>query len=288
MKIKIMTAIYSDLNGSELGGREGRKDHYRFSLLSLLKMNNADFVCYTSSREVDDLKTFFYDINQIPKERLNFVIKELNECLYSEIINSVKDVEKMKKSDRCYEIQYSKFSWYNNEDETYDYYFWFDAGLSHCGIIPNKYLNGPGYRIYYESNLFNDQFLNNLINFCGDKFVVIAKENDRNYWESTVDPKYYTNYDRSLHVIGGMFGGKKENWRKIVDKFDEYVNMILPEQGRLFFEEHFMSLMFQNHKDWFNPLYFDVWWHEDNFKNRPESFFIENKSFYKILEELNG
>lgn len=283
-----MTAIYSDLNGSELGGREGRKDHYRFSLLSLLKMNNADFVCYTSSREVDDLKTFFYDINQIPKERLNFVIKELNECLYSEIINSVKDVEKMKKSDRCYEIQYSKFSWYNNEDETYDYYFWFDAGLSHCGIIPNKYLNGPGYRIYYESNLFNDQFLNNLINFCGDKFVVIAKENDRNYWESTVDPKYYTNYDRSLHVIGGMFGGKKENWRKIVDKFDEYVNMILPEQGRLFFEEHFMSLMFQNHKDWFNPLYFDVWWHEDNFKNRPESFFIENKSFYKILEELNG
>lgn len=206
-----MTAIYSDLNGSELGGREGRKDHYRFSLLSLLKMNNADFVCYTSSREVDDLKTFFYDINQIPKERLNFVIKELNECLYSEIINSVKDVEKMKKSDRCYEIQYSKFSWYNNEDETYDYYFWFDAGLSHCGIIPNKYLNGPGYRIYYESNLFNDQFLNNLINFCGDKFVVIAKENDRNYWESTVDPKYYTNYDRSLHVIGGMFGGKKEN-----------------------------------------------------------------------------
>lgn len=283
-----MTAIYSDLNGSELGGREGRKDHYRFSLLSLLKMNNADFVCYTSSREVDDLKTFFYDINQIPKERLNFVVKELNECLYSEIINSVKDVEKMKKSDRCYEIQYSKFSWYNNEDETYDYYFWFDAGLSHCGIIPNKYLNGPGYRIYYESNLFNDQFLNNLINFCGDKFAVIAKENDRNYWESTVDPKYYTNYDRSLHVIGGMFGGKKENWRKIVDKFDEYVNMILPEQGRLFFEEHFMSLMFQNHKDWFNPLYFDVWWHEDNFKNRPESFFIENKSFYKILEELNG
>lgn len=283
-----MTAIYSDLNGSELGGREGRKDHYRFSLLSLLKMNNADFVCYTSSREVDDLKTFFYDINQIPKERLNFVVKELNECLYSEIINSVKDVEKMKKSDRCYEIQYSKFSWYNNEDETYDYYFWFDAGLSHCGIIPNKYLNGPGYRIYYESNLFNDQFLNNLINFCGDKFAVIAKENDRNYWESTVDPKYYTNYDRSLHVIGGMFGGKKENWRKVVDKFDEYVNMILPEQGRLFFEEHFMSLMFQNHKDWFNPLYFDVWWHEDNFKNRPESFFIENKSFYKILEELNG
>jgi hypothetical protein len=56
MRVKIMTSIYSDLYGSELGGRHGRKDHYRFSLLSLLKMSQADFVCYTSEREIDDLK----------------------------------------------------------------------------------------------------------------------------------------------------------------------------------------------------------------------------------------
>ena len=44
-KVKILTSIYSDLNGTDLGGRPNRKDHYRFSLLCLLKMSQADFVC---------------------------------------------------------------------------------------------------------------------------------------------------------------------------------------------------------------------------------------------------
>ena len=46
--------------------------------------------------------------------------------------------------------------------------------------------------------------------------------------------------------------------------------------------------MFFNHQELFKNLYFDTWWHEDNYKDRPENYFQENKSFYKILEELNG
>jgi hypothetical protein len=49
-----------------------------------------------------------------------------------------------------------------------------------------------------------------------------------------------------------------------------------------------MSLMYQNHKEWFKTLNFDIWWHEDNFKEGTKEFFEQNKSFYKILEELNG
>ena len=63
MRVKIITAIYSDLFGTEMGGRQGRKDHYRFSLLSIMKMTDADFVCYTSEREIGDLKIFFYNQN---------------------------------------------------------------------------------------------------------------------------------------------------------------------------------------------------------------------------------
>ena len=70
MKIKIMTSIYSDLYGSDMGGRPGRKDHYRFSLLSLLKMTQADFVCYTSERELESLNEFFYKQHQISQEKL--------------------------------------------------------------------------------------------------------------------------------------------------------------------------------------------------------------------------
>ena len=282
-----MTSIYSDLYGSELGGRPGRKDHYRFSLLSLLKMTQADFVCYTSEREIDDLKDFFYDKNNVSKDKLKFVLFDLSNNEYADLIDSVKNIDLIKTSDRCYEIQYSKFSWFKNEDKSYDYYFWFDAGLSHTGLIPDKYLSAPGYRYYYEASLFNERFLNNLVNYTDDKFVIVAKENSRNYWEGTVDPKFYTNYDNTLHIIGGFFGGKTELWDKIVKQFDDYVRLIVPEQKKLFYEEHFMSLMYQNHKDWFKTLNFDIWWHEDNFKEGTKEFFEKNKSFYKILEELN-
>ncbi len=289
MKIKIITCIYSDLSSVNMGGRPHRRDHYRFSLLALLKMSQADFLCYTSEREVEDLKNFFYNINQIPESRLQFVVYNLSESKYSPLFNDLRGENTNSVSDRCYEIQYSKFDWFNNEDKSYDYYFWFDAGLSHTGLIPDKYLTmGLGYRSYFESTLFDDQLMNNLINFAEDKFVIVAKENSRNYWEGTVDPEYYNVYDNSVHIIGGFFGGKVELWDKVVQTFDEYVQKILPIQKRFFYEEHFMSLMYQNHKEWFKTLNFDIWWHEDNFKEGSKEFFQQNKSFYKILEELHG
>ena len=288
MRVKIITSIYSDLSSLNMGGRSHRKDHYRFSLLSLLKMSQADFLCYTSEREIEDLKNFFYKTYNISEERLKFEVYDLLKSDYSNVLNPLKELSDKFVSDRSYEIQYSKFSWYNKEDKSYDYYFWFDSGLSHTGLIPDKYLSGKGYQVYFESSLFNDNFLNNLLNYCEDKFVIVAKENSRNYWEGTVDNQYYNVYDNSVHIIGGFFGGKKELWEKVVPTFDQYVKLILPVQKKFFYEEHFMSLMYQNHKEWFNTLNFDIWWHEDNFKEGTKEFFEQNKSFYKILEELNG
>ena len=288
MRVKIITCIYSDLSSLNMGGRSHRKDHYRFSLLSLMKMSNADFLCYTSEREIEDLKNFFYILHNVSEEKLKFEVYDLTNSDYADVLNPMKEQSIASVSDRSYEIQYSKFSWYNKEDKSYDYYFWFDAGLSHTGLIPDKYLSGKGYQVYFESSLFNDNFLNNLLNYCEDKFVIVAKENSRNYWEGTVDNQYYNLYDNSVHIIGGFFGGKKELWEKVVPTFDQYVRLILPAQKRFFYEEHFMSLMYQNHKEWFKPLNFDIWWHEDNFKEGTKEFFEQNKSFYKILEELNG
>jgi hypothetical protein len=288
MRVKIITSIYSDLSSLNMGGRSHRKDHYRFSLLSLLKMSQADFLCYTSEREIEDLKNFFYKTYNISEEKLKFEVYDLLKSDYSDVLNPLKELSDKFVSDRSYEIQYSKFSWYNKEDKLYDYYFWFDSGLSHTGLIPDKYLSGKGYQVYFESSLFNDNFLNNLLNYCEDKFVIVAKENSRNYWEGTVDNQYYNVYDNSVHIIGGFFGGKKELWDKVVPTFDQYVRLILPIQKKFFYEEHFMSLMYQNHKEWFKTLNFDIWWHEDNFKEGSKEFFDQNKSFYKILEELNG
>ena len=290
MSVKFITAIYSRLAGSDLGGRHARGGHYRYSLLSLLKMTNADFICYTTEDEKQELEVFFYVENNISKEKLKFVVFDLYDTKFKDLINQKKDLDQTKKSDRCVEVQYSKFSWFWNEDKTYDYYYWIDAGLSHCGLIPNKYLTDNGAtRRYYESNLFHNDFLNNLIEFTDDKLFIIGKETDRSYWSGTVGQKYYDNFQRDIHIIGGLFGGKKENFEWYVSKFEEYIEQILKDPDeRIPMEEQVMTLMFYNHPEKFNRKHFDIWWCKGNWPSGTDDELLQrNKSFYKILLELN-
>jgi len=289
MRTKFITCIYSDLAGTGFGGRSSRGGHYQYSLLSLLKMTDADFVCYTSDREIERLKRFFYTENNISEDKLQFVIFDLKKTKFEELLSKHKNYEDAKTGDRCIEIQWSKFAWWWNEDKSYDYYFWIDAGLSHCGLIPNKYLTGslhPQGR-YYESNLFSNSFLKNLIEDTEGKFLILGKDNERNYWSGTVNEKWYNNYDRSIHIIGGMFGGHRDLWDNVLGIFENYVNQITPVE-RVYHEEVIMSLMYQNHKDLFVRKHFDIWWCPDNCPSGTNpKLFEENKSFYRILEEFN-
>jgi hypothetical protein len=289
MKIKFITAIYSKLAGSDLGGRDSRGGHYRYSLLSLLKMTDADFVCYTSEDEIYDLEMFYYHENNIPKDKLKFVVFDLYETKFKDLINHTKDLESTRKSDRCIEVQYSKFHWWWNEDKSYDYYYWIDAGLSHCGLFPNKFLGTQGYyNQMFECVLFNNQFLKNLITKTDDKFLILGKDNVRHFWSGTVNEKWYTEYDRSIHVIGGIFGGHRDKWDTIVNLFEGYVKNIIETDLTIPHEENVMSLMYYNNKELFELLQFDHWWCRDNAPREiPDSFFENYRSFNKIFEELN-
>ena len=289
MSVKFITSIYSDLYGTEFGGRPNRGSHYKYSLLSLLKMTDADFMCYTSDREINDLKNFFYSEHNISPNKLIFEVFDIANTKFKDIINQYKVIEEVKKSDRCVEVQYSKFHWWWKEDKSYDYYYWIDAGLSHCGLIPDKYLTETKpMRSYYESNLFNNNFLHNVIEDTGDKFLLLGKENDRNFWSGTVDRKWYKEYDRSIHVIGGLFGGHRDKWDEVVNIFEDYLKNITLDSKLLYHEEHIMSLMYFNHQELFEKKHFDMWWFKGNSpEGVPDELFEQNKSFYKILEEFN-
>jgi hypothetical protein len=289
MSIKIITCIYSDLSGTEFGGRASRGGHYRWSLLSLLKITDADFLCYTSDRELESLKTFFYIDNNISEDKLKFEVFDISQTKFSQLINEVKNVDDIKRGDRCVEIQYSKFHWWWNEDKSYDYYFWIDAGLSHSGLIPNKYVNSiASEKRYFESTLFNNDFIGNVIEDTKDKFLMLAKENVTYFWSGTVDRKWYKEYDPSYHVIGGMFGGHRDKWDEVVGLFEDYVQKIISEDKGIPHEEHIMTLMYFNHLDLFVRKHFDIWWCRDNApKGVTNELFEQNKSFYKILEEFN-
>ena len=51
-----------------------------------------------------------------------------------------------------------------------------------------------------------------------------------------------------------------------------------------------MSLMFFNNNELFNPLLFDIWWHEEDFIPGVDlkELTLKEKSFYKIIENLNN
>jgi hypothetical protein len=289
MKVKFITCIYSNLYGSEFGGRAARYYHYRWSLISLLNMTQADFLCYTSDEEIDDLKTFFYTQHGIPKKRLKFKVFDLTKMKYYDTVKKYRDVGGHKHEERCYEIQYCKFFWMLNERWTYDYYFWIDAGLSHIGLIPEKYLI-PGedqQQQYYNSKIFDNVFLDKTIEKIEDKIFLIGKENVRNFWDHTVPSEFYKNYDNSLHIIGGMFGGKKDIVKKYCKLFNESFLLLIEKTNRLWYEENIMSLIYFNNKEMFKCFTFDTWWYEGSGMTGLEpDYFIKNKSFYKILEEI--
>jgi hypothetical protein len=116
-------------------------------------MTDADFLCYTSAEELPSLETFFYEENNISKDKLEFKVYDISNTKFRDLINKYKDLEGTKRSDRCVEIQYSKFHWWWNEDKSYDYYYWIDAGLSHCGIIPDKYFQETFDQLSNKSNI---------------------------------------------------------------------------------------------------------------------------------------
>jgi hypothetical protein len=293
MRVKFITAIYSDLYGTDLGGRINRRDHYKFSLLSLLRMNKVSFTCFTSDREIGELENFFYNQYEVSRDKLEFKVFDLySETKNQDIFQGLKDIEGMKKSDRCYEIQYNKFYWIHSVDmDNYEYVYWIDAGLSHCGVIPDKYLDyeGMGQRGYYNSYFFDETFLHKLVEKSDEKILVIGKDNVRNYWDGTVPAEYYVNgHDSSIHIIGGLFGGRKDKFMNLCGIFDENLIRITNGTNRLWSEENIFSLLFRNHNDLFNMFYFETWWHENHKIPgiEQETYFIENKSFYMALEDI--
>ena len=171
--IKIVTAIYSNLYNTELGGRDSRQGHYLNSLRSLLKMSNAIFVCYTSVNEIDILKDFFYVKNNFNENQIIFKTFDLTQCEFHQDIQRLKGLSNNVLKDRCYEIQYNKLFWLDSISnlEEYEKVYWFDAGLSHGGLFPEEYSFGNGFERNFQFNLFNENFLSYLNKLSNEKFL---------------------------------------------------------------------------------------------------------------------
>jgi hypothetical protein len=267
MSTLIITCIYSNLYGSEFGGRPSRDWHYKFSLLNILNLQPTKIICFTSSEELTELEKFFYEENKIDKNLLEFKIFDLKDTKYYDLIQSKKNIEKQKTDHRCFEIQYNKFFWISliKDIEQYRYVYWFDAGLSHGGLFPAQYMyeletNEHG-RNWYNSSMFTPEYLlylNRLANT--GKIILISKNNKSFGTEVTIPQDYYINFDNSRHIVGGFFGGITENYLSFLQKFDDILlKLLLAKENDLFMEESIMSCLYFNEKDLYHTLEFDDW-----------------------------
>lgn len=293
MSVTIISAVFNNLHGTDFGGRPSRETHYYSSLKTLARMSDANFIVYTN--EPEKLSTFLKD-NVDTNTDITIIPFDLKSAPHQEKIQKLKNIEEMKQSFRCFELQYLKIYWLLNHlpKNNEDYIYWFDAGLSYSGLIPDRYLNVAGntyYDRYFNSNLYTNKFLTCLLNYTGDKFFVIGKNNTEFFWSQTIPDHYYTNLCKDHHIIGGFFGGQKTIVNNIGNKFIELMLKLLDQETELYSEEQILSALYYNNLDLFKPIFFDLWWHEDNvkdlFNGREQEIMSKYRSFYRVLEDLN-
>lgn len=262
-KTILLTSIYSHLWGTEFGGRPSREHHYKFSLLNILNLKPNKIICFTSQDELNDLENFFFTHNNIDKSLLEFRVFDLKESKHFEKIFSKKNLEAMKTFDRCFEIQYNKFFWSDDMVELYNYdkVYWFDAGLSHGGLFPEKFAYGSGYERNFKFSIFNENFLRKLNLLTDTKFVLVTKNNSgAYYWSTTIPENYYLNFEKDVHVVGGFFGGTPHMYFEISKRFDLLLNLLLENETELYMEEQILSCLYYNNKEKFILLQFDDWY----------------------------
>lgn len=279
-KVLFITSIYGRLWGTEFGGRPSREKHYRESLLNILNMKPTQCVCFTSKEEYNDLCNFFYVKNNVSKDLLDIRIFNLDESKYFKEIRVKKDIELMKKTDRCFEIQYNKFFWYQliGQSNDYDRIYWIDAGLSHGGLFPLKYRLDNNPHGSFNISLFTPEFLQRVNTKTHDKILLFAKNNTgKFFWSQTVPNKYYNKYNRDKHIIGGMFGGTPSMFNTFLRVFDELLKKLLENENNLYMEEQIMSCLYINHNEMFVTEDFDDW-----YQRRDTDVGI--KYFYNIFE----
>jgi len=269
MKELFITAIYSNLNGTDLGGRPSRSHHYKWSLLNILNLKPSKVVCFTSAEEIDELKSWFYDEHQVDTDLLVFREFDLRKSKHYDNIQVNKDVEQVKSGDRCHEIQYNKFFWAKLIEDRHDYdrIYWIDAGLSHGGLFPVEYWLGVKWESCFSIIMFKRKILQRWNKQSKDKVLIMAKNNtSRYYWSETLPDQFYKEYNKDKHIIGGMFGCTPKKYDDLADTFEKYLVNALDKSEDLYHEEQIMSCMYANDMDRYNTLDFDDWYERPEWK----------------------
>jgi hypothetical protein len=256
MKSKIVTAYWMDANGYPFqGSGVVRKPRYIGSLIAHCKNINLPVVCYTHSRnlqELQDVKSK-YELNN-----LEIKVLELTEIKLHPKINEVRDRNFNTDLDgRGPEIMWGKFDVLERELDGFDNVYWVDCGLQHPGIFPWRYckqyntleshknLSTPWWSEYDSYNfgsLFNTEIFNKLNGVCGDKISLLTSLSPQ------ISYPFYSknviNYSiTSPYPVGGLIGGNVKVLKKFIDLYWDFAKIVL-DNDFICTEEGIMKIVY--------------------------------------------
>ena len=283
--VSFVTCVYDDLHDTEFAGRHNRGTHYAFSLAQMHEMG-VPIYCFTDKRNMTKyMPTFLLSGH----EHYRFINYNLNDSPYFEQIQAVKDSnpELYRRSPswetRCLEIMWGKFDFITHVAERMGldsgkYLYWIDAGLSHPGVLPEKFntvhdaqtfaTSSHEYSYRFRMNrIFNPDLPQYLADYTGEGNLL----HFFNTCPQHSDPTHL-HIERPDYVgtaVGGLFGGDVGllyNWATQA----KGVCKDLLDHGFLMKEEDVLThLINRNLKDDSSfaerlRLYlFDTWYHED-------------------------
>jgi hypothetical protein len=263
-------------------------ERFHYSLVSISK-TNEDIVCYCSYKEIDILKKILLEFSIT-----NVTLKEfeLENLPFHSIMKGIRLSNPQKFFEFPHEVMWAKYYFLNLEfDESYDYHYWIDAGLSHSGLFPIKY-NSGGFdgmssnpETYNYPKIFNENLFTKINNFSSDKLLNITTRTIGFNVDDIITYLEVPNiYFESL-TIGGIVGGNSRLIKWYCEKYFEYGDLCL-KNNYILDNEQILGAITHIHPDNFNTFIFDTWYHED-WKNWPsfEDFdFINQIPFVRFFE----
>lgn len=265
-KTKLVTAFYTQIHGHPFYGHFEVSRHERY-LHSMRVLNNMglEIVCYCNENQYDLLKSH---INQYELCNVELKVSNLSNLPFSKKMKEIKD--KTNSFKFYHEVDWNKIYLLEKEyDETYDYLYWIDVGLSHHGIFPNKYNPNSklatgmshDYNTYSFTDLFTNKLFVGINNFLGDRLISIENElKFHNVYE--LNSILEGGYDYKGLTVGGILGGHISKVKWFINKFNELGEKSLNKEVILN-HEAIISFMKEDKKEYFNTFFFQTWYHED-------------------------
>ena len=273
MKTKLVTSFYTDISGFPFFGHGAVARHERY-LHSLRAISNTgeEIICFCNETQIDMLDEYvkLHNLSNVTLKVSN--LKDLPKL--------GKMIEIKQKTDRFnmyHEVDWNKFYLLSKEyDESYDYLYWIDVGLSHPGLFLDKYnpdidkSDGMSatYWNYSYTNLFKPGLFDKINEFVGDKLLNLG---NKTFFHSVheLNNILEKNIDYSSLTVGGIIGGNVNKIKWFIDEFNKHTDTCLSKDVILN-HEAIMSTITHENKNNFETFEFVTWYHDDYWSKTPQ------------------